>query len=103
MKYSKVVSLFLWFQVVSLVNLTLDEMRVALHQFCLLLDEDMCALFYFAGHGFETALGESYLIPIDATSSYSTRENMPVAEVLSNLQERRAKLNVILLDCCRTT
>ena len=89
------------FQVVSLVNLTLAEMREALVEFCKLLVEDTYAVFYFAGHGFERG-GRSYLMPVDATDSYLRNENMASAEVLSAMQATKAKLNVVLLDCCRT-
>jgi len=89
------------FQVVSLVNLKLSEMREALVEFCKLLVKDTYAVFYFAGHGFERG-GRSYLMPIDATDSYLRNENMASAEVLSAMQATDAKLNVVLLDCCRT-
>ncbi|KAL9987618.1 hypothetical protein ACROYT_G001958 [Oculina patagonica] len=89
------------FKVVSLVNLTLKEMREALVEFCKLLVEDTYAVFYFAGHGFERG-GRSYLMPIDATESYRRNENMASAEVLRTMQATEAKLNVVLLDCCRT-
>ena len=89
------------FQVVSLVNLTLTEMREALVEFCKLLVADTYAVFYFAGHGFERG-GRSYLMPVDATDSYLRNENMASAEVLSAMQATDAKLDVVLLDCCRT-
>ncbi|KAJ7371511.1 hypothetical protein OS493_024850 [Desmophyllum pertusum] len=89
------------FKVVSLVNLTLKEMREALVEFCKLLVEDTYAVFYFAGHGFQRG-GRSYLMPIDATDSYQTSENMASAEVLSAMQDTKAKLKLVLLDCCRT-
>lgn len=89
------------FKVVSLVNLNLEEMRQALVEFCKLLVKDTYAVFYFAGHGFERS-GRSYLMPIDATNSYLPKENMATAEVLSAMQATDAKLNVVLLDCCRT-
>ena len=90
------------FKVVSLVNLTLEEMKDAVKLFCELLESNMYAVFYFAGHGFEVQ-GESYLMPVDASSSYKVEENLPVSHVLSSMIENRTKLNVLLLDCCRTT
>ena len=86
---------------VSLVNLTLKEMREALEEFCKLLVEDTYTVFYFAGHGFERG-GLSYLMPIDATHSYLCNENMASAEVLNAMQATKAKLKLVLLDCCRT-
>ncbi|XP_028399098.1 mucosa-associated lymphoid tissue lymphoma translocation protein 1 homolog isoform X3 [Dendronephthya gigantea] len=90
------------FKVISLVNLRLHEMRRALQLFAKLLDPGVYAVFYFAGHGFETN-GKSYLMPIDADEKYDCSQNLPANEVLQILQEREAKLKVLLLDCCRTT
>lgn len=92
---------FLFLQVVSLVNLTLQEMKEALQQFCRLLVEDTYAVFYFAGHGFECS-GHSYLMPVDATDRYHHHENMASSDVLKAMQETKAKLSVVLLDCCRS-
>lgn len=89
------------FKVVSLVNLTLAEMREALRQFCSLLVEETYAVFYFAGHGFERR-GHSYLMPVDATERYHPHENMASSEILKAMQETKAKLNVVLLDGCRS-
>ncbi|XP_031573654.1 mucosa-associated lymphoid tissue lymphoma translocation protein 1 homolog [Actinia tenebrosa] len=89
------------FKVVSLVDLTLAEMRFAVQQFCKLLDKDMYALFYFAGHGFEDG-NQSYLMPVDASNTYDTKENLSASEVIQPMQSSQAKLNVILLDSCRT-
>lgn len=90
------------FKVISLVNLTLDEMRHALHLFAIMLDSGVYALFYFAGHGFE-AEGKSYLMPINATDEYNCSKNLLINEVLHTMQEREARLKVLLIDCCRTT
>ncbi|XP_048583594.1 mucosa-associated lymphoid tissue lymphoma translocation protein 1 isoform X3 [Nematostella vectensis] len=90
------------FKVVSLVNLTLKEMEFALDEFYKLLVKDTYALFYFAGHGFEIN-GQGYLMPIDATERYHPQENLPASKVLETMQNSEAKLNIIVLDCCRTT
>lgn len=89
------------FKVISLINLTLDEMRHALKLFSKLLDSGVYALFYFAGHGFE-AKGKSYLMPVNASDGYHCSENLPTNEVLHAMQEK-ASLKVLLIDCCRTT
>ncbi|EDO37454.1 predicted protein [Nematostella vectensis] len=90
------------FKVVSLVNLTLKEMEFALDEFYKLLVKGTYALFYFAGHGFEIN-GQGYLMPIDATERYHPQENLPAWKVLETMQNSEAKLNIIVLDCCRTT
>ena len=77
-------------------------MREALKLFAQLLDSGVYAVFYFAGHGFESG-GKSYLMPINADGKYDCSDNLPANEVLQIMQEREAKLKVLLLDCCRTT
>ena len=90
------------FKVISLVNLRLDEMRDALELFAKLLDSGVYALFYFAGHGFEAG-GKSYLMPVNADEKYDCSKSLPANDVLQIMQEREAKLKVLLIDCCRTT
>ena len=87
---------------ISLVNLRLDEMRTALRLFARFLDSGVYAVFYFAGHGFEAA-GHSYLMPVNASEQYDVSQNLPASEVLQIMQEREARLKVLLIDCCRTT
>ena len=89
------------FQVVSLVNLTLEEMKQALKLFYALLDEGMYALFYYAGHGFEIGT-HNYLMPVEASESYLPEESLDAWSVIQTMQAKNNKLNVILLDCCRT-
>ena len=48
-------------QVVSLINLTREEMLAACDNFYKLLSSGVYGVFYFAGHGFESA-GENYLV-----------------------------------------
>ena len=89
-------------QVISLVNLRLNEMQDALRLFAELLDSGVYAVFYFAGHGFESD-GKSYLMPINADEKYECSKNLPANEVLQIMQDKEAKLKVLLIDCCRTT
>ena len=51
------------FKVISLMNLTTDEMCQALGIFYSLLGEGVYGLVYFAGHGFEEG-GQNYLVPV---------------------------------------
>lgn len=90
------------FTVVSLADLNLKEFRRAVSFFCQLLSEDMYAVFYFAGHGFEVH-GDSYLMPVDATASFSTQENYRASEILNSIVKCRPRLSMLILDCCRTT
>ena len=90
------------FTVVSLLDLNLVEFRKAVSVFCRLLSEDVYGVFYFAGHGFEVQ-GDSYLMPIDATGTFDVSENYPVGEILGEMVKRKSKLNMLILDCCRTS
>jgi hypothetical protein len=61
------------------------------------------ALFYYAGHGVQVH-GSNYLVPIDANP---TRESdidfqfVDSATVLDQMEDAKAKLNLIILDACR--
>ncbi|XP_072038185.1 mucosa-associated lymphoid tissue lymphoma translocation protein 1-like isoform X2 [Amphiura filiformis] len=88
------------FKTVTLLNLTLEEMQFAMKAFCELLNNGVYGLFYFSGHGFESD-GQSYLVPVDAGSGYSTDECVCAQQVLDLMQSRDTALNVLLLDICR--
>ncbi|XP_069733981.1 mucosa-associated lymphoid tissue lymphoma translocation protein 1-like isoform X6 [Phaenicophaeus curvirostris] len=57
-------------------------------------------LLYYAGHGYEN-FGNSFMVPIDAPSSYTSAHCLCVQRVLRSMQERRTGLNIFLLDMCR--
>ncbi|XP_006817531.1 mucosa-associated lymphoid tissue lymphoma translocation protein 1-like [Saccoglossus kowalevskii] len=88
------------YKVVSLIDLTLSEMEAAVSAFSELLDSGVYGLFYFAGHGFETQ-GQSYLLPVDAPSYYTTEDCLCAQYILDKMQQRNTGLNVLLLDICR--
>ncbi|XP_062860635.1 mucosa-associated lymphoid tissue lymphoma translocation protein 1 [Trichomycterus rosablanca] len=90
----------LGFRVVSLLDLTLQEMQTAIDKYLELLNCGVYAVFYYAGHGYEH-MGRNYLVAIDAPRPYQTKNCVCVQRVMRNMQERRALLNVILLDTCR--
>ncbi|XP_040199035.1 mucosa-associated lymphoid tissue lymphoma translocation protein 1 homolog [Rana temporaria] len=90
----------LGFCVISLVDLTREEMITAVHQFLQLLDRGMYGLFYYAGHGYERS-GRNYMVPIDAPQPYRPENCISVQRILQKMQERRTALNVVLLDTCR--
>ncbi|XP_055796130.1 mucosa-associated lymphoid tissue lymphoma translocation protein 1-like isoform X2 [Salvelinus fontinalis] len=91
----------LGFRVVSLLDLTREEMLAAIDKFLLLLDRGVYALFYYAGHGYER-LGRNYLVAVDAPQPYRPENCVCVQRVMRKMQERRTVLNVVLLDTCRT-
>ncbi|XP_061577845.1 mucosa-associated lymphoid tissue lymphoma translocation protein 1 [Cololabis saira] len=90
----------LGFRVVSLLDLTVEEMQAAIDKFIQLLDRGVYGLFYYAGHGYEHA-GRNYLVAVDAPQPYRTQNCVCVQRVMHKMQERQTALSVILLDTCR--
>ncbi|NXP20490.1 MALT1 protein, partial [Scytalopus superciliaris] len=88
------------FKVVSLLDLCKAEMQMAVDEFLLLLDKGVYGLLYYAGHGYEN-FGNSFMVPIDAPSAYTSAHCLCVQRVLRAMQQRRTSLNTFLLDMCR--
>ncbi|NXH11316.1 MALT1 protein, partial [Bucco capensis] len=88
------------FKVVSLLDLSKAEMQKAVNEFLLLLDKGVYGLLYYAGHGYEN-FGNSFMVPIDAPSSYTSAHCLCVQQVLQSMQQCRTSLNIFLLDMCR--
>ncbi|XP_075759431.1 mucosa-associated lymphoid tissue lymphoma translocation protein 1-like isoform X3 [Pelodiscus sinensis] len=88
------------FKVVSLLDLSKDEMQMAVNEFLLLLDKGVYGLLYYAGHGYEN-FGNSFMVPIDAPGSYTSEHCLCVQSVLQSMQQRQTGLNIFLLDMCR--
>lgn len=88
------------FRVVSLLDLTREEMHAAIDKFLQLLDRGVYGLFYYAGHGYERA-GRNYLVPIDAPQPYRPGNCVCVQRVMQSMQQKETALSVILLDTCR--
>jgi len=89
------------FKVVSLLDLTLDEMHDAISMFCRLLSEDVYTIFYCAGHGFVANNGRHYLTPWDAHPDVSPSECMCIESIQEKIQEKKPKLMMFCLDICR--
>lgn len=87
------------FKVISLINLTRDEMKEALEKFYSLLGEGVYGLLYFAGHGFEQG-GQNYLVPVD-TADWIPEKAVCAQKVLEEMNKFRTELIVFLLDICR--
>ncbi|XP_054476056.1 mucosa-associated lymphoid tissue lymphoma translocation protein 1 [Anoplopoma fimbria] len=90
----------LGFRVVSLLDLTREEMLAAIDKFIQLLDRGVYGLFYYAGHGYER-VGRNYLVAIDAPQPYRPENCVCVQRIMLSMQKRRTALSVILLDTCR--
>ena len=90
------------FKVVSLVNLTKREMDDAISYFMELIGPNVYALFFFAGHGFELQQ-MNYMMAVDCSKEKNPRFCVCAQDVLRRMQERGAKLSIVLLDMCRVS
>ncbi|XP_040024941.2 mucosa-associated lymphoid tissue lymphoma translocation protein 1-like [Gasterosteus aculeatus] len=90
----------LGFRVVSLLDLTREEMLAAIDKFIQLLDRGVYGLFYYAGHGYER-VGRNYLVAVDAPQPYQPENCVCVQRVMLSMQDKQTALSVILLDTCR--
>lgn len=88
------------FKVISLMNLTMDEMHQALSMFYSLLGEGVYGLVYFAGHGFEES-GQNYLVPVDTVGDWVPDEAICAQKVLDDMNRYKTEMIVFLLDICR--
>lgn len=88
------------FKVISLMNLTRDEMYEALHIFYSLLGEGVYGLVYFAGHGFEEG-GQNYLVPVDTAGAWLPQDAVCAQKMLDEMNRCQTELIVFLLDICR--
>ena len=88
------------FKVISLMNLTREEMYAALHIFYSLLGEGVYGLVYFAGHGFEEG-GQNYLVPVDTVGEWLPQDAVCAQKMLDEMNRYQTELIVFLLDICR--
>ena len=88
------------FEVISLMNLTKNEMYQALDMFYSLLGKGVYGLLYFAGHGFEEG-GQNYLVPVDTNGAWVPEEAVCAQKILDDMNRYHTELIVFLLDICR--
>ncbi|CAI9739948.1 mucosa-associated lymphoid tissue lymphoma translocation protein 1 homolog [Octopus vulgaris] len=93
----------LGFKVLSLLNLTLTEMKMAVYRFVELLNNGVYGVFYYAGHGFEVS-GDpySYLLPVDAPTGADITVCLSAQKIHQLMLERNPSLCCLILDICRT-
>lgn len=91
----------LGFRVVTLVNLSSKEMYTAIEHFLCLLNTGVYALFFYGGHGFELD-SENYLMGVECSREFTTEHCVPASWVQQKIATRNAKLNMMILDMCRT-
>lgn len=81
-------------------------MNQAVETFLSMIEPGSEALVYYSGHGVDLN-GSNYLLPTDIPvlepdQEWMLREEgMNVTDLLLNLQERSARVNVVILDACR--
>ena len=96
----------LGFAVDSGVNISRTETNRKLQDFLNRIEPGDVALFYFAGHGVEIA-GENYLLPIDipeatpGNEEFLKSEAISLSAVLDGLRDRKARVNILVIDACR--
>ncbi len=64
---------------------------------------DAIALIYYAGHGYQRD-GKSYIVPVDARIKKPQdikKAGIDVNFILDEMEEGRAKTNILILDACR--
>lgn len=84
------------------IDVSYNEMRIALAEFSQRSSQAEVALLYYAGHGIEMQK-ENYLIPIDATIKNSSQvlfQTIPL-RMMTDAISGASKLRVIVLDACR--
>ena len=91
----------LGFRVVTLVNLNSKDMRIAIKNYVKLLNTGVYALFYYGGHGFEKD-GENYLMGVESSREYKIEHCIDAKWIREQMASRNAKLNMMILDMCRT-
>lgn len=93
----------LGFKVLKHEDVSLSEMKKAVDEFGTLLGDYDVSLFFYAGHGIQVN-GKNYLIPVDAKikSKNDVEYNaVEAGRVLSKMEDRQNKTNIIILDACR--
>ena len=92
------------FEVTTVLDADRQTMQKALLDFSRAIrDTDTVGLFYFAGHGVQSA-GENYLVPIDADIKSESEVKLftiNVDEFVATLERANGRTNIVILDSCR--
>ena len=91
------------FTVTLRTDLAEREMKAAIRNFAEKIDGGDEVAFFFAGHGVEIG-STNYLIPVDITGESPKQirdEAIDLKRILDDVQERRAKLTLAIVDACR--
>lgn len=96
----------LGFTVTTAENAARRDINRALQRFASAVQPGDVALVFYAGHGIEVE-GRNYLLPTDipdvrpGEEEFVTAEAIALSDVLAMLQDRQARLNMVILDACR--
>jgi TPR repeat protein len=91
------------FKVTLKTDVNLDSFKVALRSFKAMVSPGDEAVFFFSGHGVEMG-GANYLLPIDIKGDAEDQvrdDAVPLQRVLEDLQERKARFSLAIIDACR--
>jgi uncharacterized caspase-like protein len=93
------------FRTILVENAKKSDMETKIGEFLDMLGPDDTALFFYAGHGVQIS-NENFLVPVDFVpgSSLSSAKFscMSVAQIFDELNRKRAKKNIVILDACRS-
>ena len=93
------------FRTILVENAKKSDMESKIGEFLDMLGPDDTALFFYAGHGVQIA-NENFLVPVDFVPGNSLSSAkfscMSVAQIFDELNRKRAKKNIIILDACRS-
>ena len=95
----------LGFEVTTLKNATLTEMRIAVKRFGRLARQGQStdAVVFFAGHGAQL-YGANYLMPVNAqmgNEDEMTGSALELGTILRAIEGRQNGVNIVILDACR--
>ncbi len=93
------------FEVTSIQDLTLSDMRQAISQFAdsLAGKPDTVAAVYYAGHGLQVD-GENFLVPVDASivrEADVPLQSLRLVDLMNTLAAIPSKSRIVMLDACR--
>jgi uncharacterized caspase-like protein len=93
------------FRTILVENAKKSDMETKVGEFLDMLGPDDTALFFYAGHGVQIA-NENFLVPVDFVPGNSLSSAkfscMSVAQIFDELNRKRAKKNIVILDACRS-
>jgi hypothetical protein len=91
------------FTVTKHLNLSEKRFKQALRDFRMQVQGGDEVIFFFAGHGVQLGAA-NYLLPVDIRADHEEQvkdEAIPLQRILDDLNERKAKFSLAVIDACR--